>query len=135
MNYYYQDAWRMDWGLGNPNTTATLISCLMVAVWSIALIGKKGFWLALILWTALAACLVETYSRGGMIAFLCGTAVLLFWLPRPWPTARLIGALATLWILIAFVLYAKAQTRYGQGIFSEDESIGHRLAIWQHVPR
>jgi hypothetical protein len=134
MDFYYHDAWRMDWGLGNPNKTATLIACLMIAVWSLALIWKRGFWLALLVSTALAWCLVQTYSRGGMVAFLAGIAVLLHWLPRPWPKARGLGVVTSLWLLGAFVLLARAQMRYGQGLFPEDQSVGNRLEIWKHVP-
>ena len=124
----------MDWGLGNPNKTAALIACLMIAIWAIPLIWKHGFWPVLVVFTALAWCLVQTYSRGGMVAFLAGMGVLLFWIHRPWPRARWIGVVASLWILGGFVLYAKAQTRYGQGLFTEDQSITNRLVIWRHVP-
>jgi hypothetical protein len=134
MDTYYNGEWRMDWMLGNPNTTAVLIACLMMATWSMALAWEKGFHIALVLSTALACGLVETYSRGGMIALICGTVVLLAWTPRPWPRARWIGGTIALWVLGAFVLFSRAQTRYGQGLFSDDESIDNRLAIWRHVP-
>ncbi len=135
MDFYYNGIWRMDWGLGNPNKTATLIACLMIAVWSIALVWDKGFWPALVLFTGLAWCLIQTYSRGGMVALFAGIAVLLFWIPRPWPRARLLGVVAALWLLGGFVLFAKAQTRYGQGLFAEDQSIHHRLVIWKYAPQ
>jgi hypothetical protein len=134
MNFYYNGAWRMDWGLGNPNKTATLIALLMIAIWAIPLTWKKGFWPTLVVFTGLAWCLVETYSRGGMVAFLAGMAVLLAWIPRPWPKRRWISLMTSFWILCGFVLWAKAQSRYGQGLFSEDQSIGNRLIIWKHVP-
>jgi hypothetical protein len=134
MNFYYNGVWRMDWGLGNPNKTATLIACLMIALWAIPMLWKHGFWPVLICFTALAWCLVQTYSRGGMVAFLTGMGVLLVWIPRPWPKARWIAVVASLWILGGFVLYAKAQTRYGQGLFTEDQSINNRLIIWRHAP-
>ena len=134
MNFYYNGIWRMDWGLGNPNKTAALIACLMIAIWAIPLIWKRGFWPVLVVFTALAWCLVQTYSRGGMIAFVAGMGVLLLWIPRPWPKARWIAVVVSLWILGGFVLYAKAQTRYGQGLFTEDQSISNRLVIWRHVP-
>jgi len=134
MDFYYNGAWRMDWGLGNPNKTAGFIACLMIAVWSIALIWKKGFWPALVIFIALAWCLVQTYSRGGMVACLAGIAVLLYGTPRPWPKARWFAAVVSLWVLGGFVFYAKAQTRYDQGLFAEDQSINHRLVIWKHVP-
>ena len=134
MDSYYNGAWRMDWGLGNPNKTAVLIACLMITVWSLALIYKGGFWPALVVFAALAWCLVETYSRGGMVALLAGVAVLLFSIPRPWPKARWIGVAALLGVLAAFVFYAKAQARYGHGLFDDDQSIDNRLIIWKQVP-
>ena len=134
MDFYYLGNWRMDWGLGNPNKTACLIACLLIAVWTVPFLWKRGFWLALIIFTALSWCLVETYSRGGMLAFLAGMGILLLWTPRPWARTKWIGVFASIWVLGAFVLYAKAQVRYGQGLFSEDQSITHRLAIWRHVP-
>jgi hypothetical protein len=134
MDFYYQGAWRMDWGFGNPNKTATLIACLMLAVWLVAGIWRRGFWLALPLATALGWCLVQTYSRGGMLALLAGAAVLLAWAPRPWPKARTIAVVASLWIVGLFILYSRAETRYGQGLFSDDQSINSRLVVWKHFP-
>ena len=135
MDFSYNEAWRMDWGLGNPNKTATLIACLMIAVWSIPLARNRGFWLALVLFNILAVCLVATYSRGGVVALVAGIAVLLPWIPRPWPRSRWIGIVTSLWVLGAFILYAKAQARYGQGMFSQDDSIHNRLVIWKQVPQ
>jgi hypothetical protein len=134
MNFYYNGVWRMDWGLGNPNKTAILIACLMLAVWAMPVIWKRSFWPVLIIFTALAWCLVQTYSRGGMVAFLLGMGILLAWIPRPWPKERWIAAVASLWILGGFVLYSKAQARYGQGLFTEDQSINSRLVVWGHAP-
>src|ERR1700678_390926 len=110
MDFYYHGAWRMDWGFGNPNKTATLIACLMLAVWLVACIWRWGFWFALPVATALGWCLVQTYSRGGMLALLAGVAVLLAWTPRPWPRARTIAVMASLWLVGLFILYAKAET-------------------------
>jgi O-Antigen ligase len=134
MDFYYNGTWRMDWGLGNPNKTATLIACLMIAVWAIPMIWKRSFWPVLFVFTALAWCLVQTYSRGGMVSLLTGMGIMLLWIPRPWPKARWIGVVVSLWILGGFVLYAKAQTRYEQGLFTEDQSISHRIIIWRHFP-
>jgi hypothetical protein len=134
MNFYYNGNWRMDWGFGNPNKTAALIACLMIAIWAGAAIWKKGFWPVLAIFTALAWCLVQTYSRGGVVALLAGLMFLLLWVPRPWPKSRWIAATASLWVLGGFVLYAKAQTRYEKGLFTEDQSIGNRLILWKHVP-
>ena len=124
----------MDWGLGNPNKTAALIACLMISIWAGAYKWKRGFWVALPAFTILGWCLVQTYSRGGMLALIVGIAILLIWTPRPWPKARWIAAVVSLWIVGLFILYAKAETRYGQGLFGEDQSINSRLIIWKHFP-
>jgi hypothetical protein len=134
MEFYYNGAWRMDWGFGNPNTTAALIACLMMAGWAIACVSRRGFWFALPVFTALGWCLVQTYSRGGMLALLVGGAVLLIGAPRPWPRSRWIAALIAVWVLGFFIIYAKAGARYSQGLFSDDQSIMSRLVIWKHFP-
>jgi hypothetical protein len=134
MDFYYHGAWRMDWGFGNPNKTAALITCLMLSVWSAAYIWRRGFWLALPIFTALAWCLVQTYSRGGILALIGGLIVLLAWSPRPWPRARLIAGLAVTWIIIVFILYSRAGTRYGQGLFGDDPSIDSRFVLWSRFP-
>jgi len=134
MDFYYHGAWRMDWGLGNPNKTATLIACLMLAVWLAACFWRRGFWFALPVATVLGYCLVQTFSRGGMLALFAGAVVLLAWTPRPWSRARLMAAVAAIWIVGFFILQAKAETRYGRGLFSEDQSIDSRLVVWRHFP-
>ena len=134
MDFYYHGAWRMDWGFGNPNKTAVFIACLMLAVWLAACFWRRGFWLALPISTALAYCLVNTYSRGGLLALLAGVAMLLIWAPRPWPRARAIAAVVATWIVALFMIHAKAETRYGQGLFSDDQSIDSRFVVWRHFP-
>ena len=79
---YYQGVWRMDWGLGNPNTTAALIALLMLAVWVLPLLHRWLFWVALPAFTALGMCLMHTMSRGGVVAAAAGFAVLLAHLYR-----------------------------------------------------
>jgi hypothetical protein len=132
---HYHGVWRMDWGLGNPNKTATLIAMLMMAVWAISYVRRWGFWVSLTLFTGLGVCLVHTLSRGGVVAALAGPFILIWQAPRPWPRRRVLAGLLALGLLAGASVYLQAHQRYGQGIASEDRSVTNRLKIWKHVPQ
>lgn len=116
MDVFYQGHWRMDWGLGNPNKTAVLIAELIVISWGLAYWKRWGFWASLIVSTILEVCLVLTYSRGGLVAMICGMGILAWLAPKPWPKARIIAGICSLAILFASAWYTKAGARYGQGM-------------------
>lgn len=124
----------MDWGLGNPNTTAALIATLMIAVWLLALIRRWGFWVALGLFTILGGCLIHTISRGGLVAVFVGIVPLIAAAPRPWPMKRIIAIGVAVWAMIGFAFYLNAHERYSQGVAKEDRSITNRLHVWKHAP-
>lgn len=124
----------MDWGLGNPNKTATLIAILMVAVWSLAYLRNWLFWISLVLFSALGICLVHTFSRGGMVAAFCGLIPLLVCLRRPLPIKRIVGVVAAVWVIIGASIYLQAHERYGQGVVQEDRSISNRFVLWKAAP-
>jgi len=132
---YFNGIWRMDWGLGNPNKTAALIAILMVAVWGLAYVRKWGFWVAITLFMALGGCLVHTFSRGGLIAAGLGLAVLLAYVPRPWPKKRGLALGFSVLGLIVFSFCLNAHERYGQGVIEEDRSIINRAELWKSAPK
>ena len=74
--FFYNGVQRLDWGFGNPNITAGLIATLLMAVWGLAFIHRWGFWPALVGFTALGVCLLQTASRGGLVAAILGGVVL-----------------------------------------------------------
>lgn len=131
---YFQGFWRMDWGLGNPNKTAALIAILIIAVWGFAYIRKWGFWLAVVLFTAMGICLIHTFSRGGLIAAAAGLAILAWQAPRPWKKRRMIALGISAWAIIGFSVFVQAHERYGQGVVKEDRSITNRVALWKSAP-
>jgi hypothetical protein len=133
-DFFFRDVWRMDWGLGNPNKTAALIAMLMIAVWGFAYIRKWGFWVALVAFTGLGACLIHTFSRGGLIALFVGMIPLIACAPRPWPKVKLIALTISVWIMIGFAIYLNAHERLGQGVVKEDRSISHRVQLWKAAP-
>ncbi|MEI9896992.1 MAG: O-antigen ligase family protein [Chthoniobacter sp.] len=125
----------MDWGLGNPNKTAALIAILMVSVWCIAYAFKRGFWIALLLFTGLGVCLVHTFSRGGVVAVCFGSVILLWQAPRPWLRSRVIGLLIAAWLIVGVSVWLEADKRLVQGAVQEDKSITNRLSLWRAAPR
>lgn len=135
MDVFFQGHWRMDWGLGNPNKTAVLIAELLIASWGFSYWKRWGFWLSTVFSVVFGVCLIMTYSRGGLVAAICGVGILLAFNPRPWPKNRAIGVLAVFVLLGSFAFYSKALGRYGQGVGDEDPSIANRLTIWKMAPR
>lgn len=126
---------RLDWGFGNPNKTAALIATLMIAVWAVAFVRRVGFWVALLLCLGLGVCLIQTLSRGGLAAFLCGVMILLVFAPRPWPLARLVAVLFACIALGWFVKATNGTARYARALSGEDKSISGRTVIYSVAPR
>lgn len=133
-NIFFDGIWRMDWGLGNPNKTAALIAELMVAVWGLAYLRKRGFWAAFGLFIVLGGCLIHTFSRGGLIAAFTGLIVLIGFAPRPWPLTKKTATGVSVLAMIAFSFYLNAHERYGQGVIEEDPSITNRIELWGATP-
>jgi hypothetical protein len=135
MEAYYQGIWRMDWGFGNPNKTASLIATLMVAVWGLACFRRWGFWAALALFTGLGVGLIRTMSRGGLVALCAGLGILVWNLPRPWPKRRVGAVVLAVWGMIGAAVLWEAHARFGQGLVEPDRSITNRLELWKVAPR
>ena len=130
----FNGIWRMDWGFGNPNKTAALIAELMVAVWVFAYLRKRGFWVAIGLFTVLGGCLVHTFSRGGLIAAISGLMALIAFVPHPWPLTKVMAVGFSLLAIGAYAFHLNAHERYAQGLMEEDRSISHRMELWKVTP-
>jgi len=134
MEYYFEGIKRLDWGLGNPNKTAALIATLMVGIWGLAYIRRWMFWVALPVFTWLGVCLVQTFSRGGLLAALVGLGLVLWKAPRPWPRIRSGAVLCSVLCILVAVSTLQAGKRYQKGIVEEDASINNRLIMWSSAP-
>jgi len=137
-DFYFDGNWRMDWGFGNPNITATLIAMLMILSWAFVGVRKYGFWIGLTCFTGLGICLIHTFSRGGIIALLTGLlpVALAAYLYQGWITRkRILGLVVGLLILGGVTLGLNAHQRYSQGIVEQDRSISNRLDIWKVTPQ
>ena len=136
MDYYFEGIQRLDWGFGNPNKTAAFIAMLTVASWSACLVWKRLFWIMLPVTALCAVFLLQTVSRGGLVAALIGgLTVVLVLRPRwGWPRwVSVIVAVAGLW---AYSSSLGISSRYVQGLGGkEDRSVSNRWLIYQAVPQ
>ena len=128
-------ATRLDWGFGNPNKTAALIGFLMVALWVLPSLHRRLFWPALLLCTVLGGCLMQTASRGGIVAVAVALGILLARLPRPWPRSQVMGAMASVWIILGIAAWLPTMHRFGKAMGGQDLSILQRLGLWRATPR
>lgn len=137
--FFFNGQVRLDWGFGNPNVTGSFIALLMLGVWVLAYLprewGSAGFWIALFTNAVLGVFLVQTFSRGALVAYLAGAAILIAAVPRPWPGGRLA---ATIIVSMTLLLYATSlgfADRTLHGILGEDKSVTNRWLIYKVIPR
>lgn len=129
------EAGRLDWGLGNPNKTATLIALLMIGSWAWLYLRRFGFWIALFQCLFLSYFLVLTRSRGGLVAALVGLGILAYFARRPWDKRFVAAAALSLAAFGGLSVWEGASQRYTQQFVRADPSIAHRLLIWKKVPQ
>jgi hypothetical protein len=134
--FYFEGMQRLDWGLGNPNKTATLITELMILVWALPFRKRPVlFYCAALVFTVLGCCLALTYSRGGFVACAAGVSLLLYFSPWAWTKKRRVVFLLCLGVIMGYMAFSGASRRYVQGIRDTDPSIQSRLEIWKIAPR
>ncbi|GHC06571.1 O-antigen ligase family protein [Cerasicoccus arenae] len=81
LSSFFLPEYRLDWfdnGPGSSNRTAAFIAVFAVSVWWFALHFKRwGYWLSLTLFSACLFFLLQTESRGGLVAVVLGLMILL----------------------------------------------------------
>ena len=141
----YKGIPRWDLGLDNPNKAAAILACALLILLAACLRAPRGRVALLcdrigsvaLVATAAAVgyCLVHTFSRGGLVAFLAGALVLLV---GSWKGPR--NFQRWLPILLVALLMAGTATwigftgRMARSTPSADASVGNRLEIWRNVP-
>ena len=73
---------RLDWfgfGVSSANRTAAFIACVIVASWGFASVFKKsGFWISLLISLVFFRFLVQTQSRGALVALIFSMAAFFY---------------------------------------------------------
>ena len=147
MDFYFDGHLRWDWGFGNPNKTATLLACLLVLSQLIRLLipnRRVGLGVFSVVFLALGVSLIHTYSRGGIVAAVCGLAAWYGVATRGrFSLPPLLEGITSIVLAVFLAVYASlpavnATGRYTLGMLpgdAPDRSITNRIAVWKDAPR
>ena len=138
MEYFFGEHLRLDWGLDNPNKTAAIIAGITIATWLIAGVWKNSKICYLIAGLAFfygGALLLETYSRGGIVALTVGLIPVLLWVSKKRSKFEIAYFLA---LMVGLGLYAQkneVSTRISPQYINEDTSVSNRVEIYKQIPK
>ena len=133
--FFCQGVSRWAFGMDNPNKAAAILACVLLILLAACLRASRGRVALVGIAAAVGYCLVHTFSRGGVVAFLLGV---LFLFIGSWKGPRKFRR----WWPILFVVLLMAGTAVWIGFAgrvvrsspSADASVGNRFAIWRNVP-
>ena len=89
--FLYQGVSRWAFGMDNPNKAAAILAFLLLLLLALAVRTRNGWcrWCSSAVGALVGYCLIHTFSRGGLVAFLVGAFVLLVGLTTPLPCESL----------------------------------------------
>ena len=128
---------RWDFGMDNPNKAAAILVFVLLVLLAASLRSRKVW----VRWScAAASCMVGcglalTFSRGGLVAFTVGAAVLCVGVWKgPGKLRRLLPAILLFAMLAVAAMCTGFAGRMANSLPADDASVGNRLAIWRSVP-
>ena len=152
---FYKGIPRWDFGLDNPNKAAAILACALLILLAACLCAPRGKAALLrdrigrvallrdrIGRAALVAaaagvgyCLVHTFSRGGLVAFLAGMLILLVgsW-KGPHKFQRWLPILLVALLMAGTATWMGFAGRMARSTPSADASVGNRFVVWRNVP-
>lgn len=149
-DFYYGEMLRWSFGFENPNKAAVIFACLIPLLWAVWLNGfriRSRRWRVFVLMFAAVgflvawACLLLTFSRGGLVAAIAGMSLVTGWalieerrqLADGWMALFrragfwLSGILVALVVATALVLGMGSRSMEAIG---EDASVDNRIDLW-----
>jgi hypothetical protein len=123
--------------MDNPNKAAAFVALLAVPAIAFAC-RAKSVWAACTAWCAAAGLcfvLVQTHSRGGLVALAAGTAIVLVAERRRLCSpAKFLPLLVVAAVLVAAAFHSGFAARLARSSPGSDDSIANRFLIWRSVP-
>ena len=142
---FYKGIPRWDFGLDNPNKAAAILACALLILLAACLCAPRGkaallrdrIWRATLVAAAAGVgyCLVHTFSRGGLVAFLAGALILLVgsW-KGPHKFQRWLPILLVALLMVGTATWMGFAGRMACSTPSADASVGNRFVVWRNVP-
>ena len=142
---FYKGIPRWDFGLDNPNKAAAILACALLILLAACLCAPRGkaallrdrIWRATLVAAAAGVgyCLVHTFSRGGLVAFLAGMLILLVgsW-KGPHKFQRWLPILLVALLMAGTATWMGFAGRMARSTPSADASVGNRFVVWRNVP-
>lgn len=133
--YDGQERWQL-W-FDNPNKAAVLLAELAVlGLMMLFAKGRRKFGWGLVLFCLPSLALVQTFSRGGIVAWAVAVAFVLWRRAREYGWDRR-GAIAVgvLVLVFAFSAYLGLSRRMADGFSGDDRSVCNRFEVWSKVPQ
>ena len=135
--FLYQGVSRWAFGMDNPNKAAAILAFLLLLLLALAVRTRNGLcrWCSSAVGALVGYCLIHTFSRGGLVAFLVGAFVLLVGLRDSlFNGRRWLPILMVACVLAGVAVWIGFAGRVAGSSPGDDASVGNRLAIWRNVP-
>ena len=135
--FTYDGMQRWQLWFDNPNKAAVILA--QIAIVGLALFfarGRKKALVGLAMFMIPSLALVHTFSRGGIIAWLAGIAIIVLgkFHERIWRRRCAIAAVGVC-IVLAMSCWLGLSRRMTYGLSGGDRSVGNRLELWGAAPR
>ena len=135
--FFYRGVPRWTFGMDNPNKAAAILAILLLLLLAAALRARRDWlcWTCSALAAAAGYCLVHTFSRGGLAAFVAGALVLAAGFRKELRRRqRWIPALLVMLVLAGSAAWTGFAGRMSGSSPAADASVGNRLTVWRNVP-
>jgi hypothetical protein vspiD_18365 len=125
---------RLDWfgfGISSANRTAAFIACAIIASWMFAAVFKKiGFWISIVLSLMLFYFLIQTQSRGALVALAIALAIFFAVGKIEYTKSRILVLVAALVVVGCFYFQSSLSTRMSNMAALQSSSANCRADIY-----
>lgn len=121
----------------NPNKAAVLLVelALLGLVMAFAK-GRRRTFVGFLLFMLPSLALVQTFSRGGLVAWIASVFFVMWRRVREYGwNRRIVAIVGAVLLVFASCVHQGLSRRMASGLSGDDRSVGNRFAVWSEVPQ